>query len=149
MGTSGSQLDPIEVAVELRQQGLRATSARLALVECLNELGHATVDQLHEAVAGRLPSLSASTVYRALESLAEHGLVRHAHLGGSVPSYYLTNGPEHAHLVCSGCGSVQNLAGPILQQFVTDVSRAAQFAVDTSHLTVQGRCAACQPPAAQ
>lgn len=129
---------------DLRQRGLRATSARLNVLAGLHELGHATADQLHAALVPRLPSLSLSTVYRTLESLSGHDLVRHAHLTGHVLSYSLASGTEHAHLVCSRCGTVQNLARQTLHSFVTELARSAQFAVNTSHLSVEGVCAHCQ-----
>lgn len=144
MGTTTAEVDTAAVVTKLRQQGLRATSARVALLAGLGELGHATVEQLHASVVVASPSMSLSTVYRTLESLAEHDLVRHAHLGGSVPSYYLVGEVEHAHLVCRRCGSVEDLRGQTLQRFITDLARTSGFATDTSHLSVEGRCAACQ-----
>lgn len=144
VGVMTEQLDTAQCVTMLRQRGLRATSARVALLAGLSEVGHATVDQLHATLTVAAPSLSLSTVYRTLESLAEHNLVRHAHLGSTAPSYYLAGGVEHAHLVCSRCGAVENLRGQILQRFVSDLDRVAGFATTTSHLSVEGLCAACQ-----
>lgn len=136
--------DPGDHVSVLRQRGLRATSARVAVLAGLGEIGHATTDQLHLALVPRLPALSLSTVYRALEVLTEHDLIRHAHLGGSAPSYYLASEAEHAHLVCSRCGSVENLTGQPLERLVSDLARSARFAVNTSHLSIEGICAVCQ-----
>lgn len=137
-------LDPRDAVSALRDRGLRATSARVAVLGGLRELGHATAEQLHLALVPRLPALNLSTVYRTLDALNDHDLIRHAHLGGSVPSYYLASEAEHAHLVCSRCGSVENLTGQPLQRFVSDLARSARFTVDTSHLSVEGLCAACR-----
>jgi Fur family ferric uptake transcriptional regulator len=79
-----------------------------------------------------------------VESLSEHDLVRHAHLSGSAPSYYLASRADHAHLVCNSCGAIKNLTGRLLHRFVLDLARSAQFSVDTSHLTVEGLCDTCQ-----
>lgn len=144
MGTATPELDAADMVAELRQRGLRATSARVASLAGLGHLGHATAEQLHAALLPQLPSVSLSTVYRTLESLTDQDLVRHAHLSDTAPSYYLAGGVEHGHLVCSRCGSVENLTGPTLQRFVTDLASRAGFAVDTSHLTVEGHCAGCQ-----
>lgn len=133
-----------DVVALLKGHGLRATSARVALLQHLAELGYATAEQLHTAVAVQLPSVSPSTVYRALDSLTDHQLVRHAHLVGAAPSYYLAGGSEHAHLVCSKCGTVDNLSGSILESLIQDLARSASFAVNTSHLSVEGLCGRCQ-----
>lgn len=135
---------PGEAVSALRQRGLRATSARVAVLAEISELGHTTADQLHAALLPRLPAVSLSTVYRTLDALTDHGLIRHAHLGGSTPSYYLASEAEHAHLVCNQCGSVENLTGQPLQRFVSDLDRSARFTVNTSHLSVEGLCAACR-----
>jgi Fur family ferric uptake transcriptional regulator len=144
MGRRDSSADPRQLTFALRTRGLRATSARLTMLTCLAELGHATPEQLAAVVGSRLPGLSISTVYRTLEVLGEHDLVRHAHLTGSVASYYLASGAEHAHLVCSGCGTVDDLAGPALDHLVEAVATSSAFAVNASHLTLQGLCENCQ-----
>lgn len=136
--------DPGDAISALRQRGLRATSARVAVLGGLSELGHATAEQLHLTLVPQLPALSLSTVYRTLDALTQHDLIRHAHLGGSAPSYYLASEAEHAHLVCSRCGSVEDLTGQPLQRFVSDLASSARFTVNTSHLSVEGLCAACR-----
>jgi len=144
MSAAGPRAGVMDVISLLKAQGLRATSARVALLHSLNELGYATAEQLHAAVVSQLSSVSPSTVYRTLESLTEHHLVRHAHLVGAAPSYYLARGPEHAHLVCSRCGTVENLSGSILEHLIDDLASSAKFVVNTSHLSVEGLCEQCQ-----
>lgn len=143
MGEVRQTLDATSAAASLRSRGLRATSARVSLIVGLSELGHATPEQLHASLVSRLPNLSPSTVYRTLESLAGTGFVRHAHLTGAVPSYYLSSSTEHAHLVCRDCGTVMDLSGRQLQRFVADLADRRGFSADISHLTIEGRCADC------
>ncbi len=144
MPAAGPRTGVMDVISLLKAQGLRATSARIALLHSLDELGYGTAEQLHAAVVSQLPSVSPSTVYRTLESLTEHHLVRHAHLVGAAPSYYLARGPEHAHLVCNRCGTVDNLSGSILEHLIDDLASSAKFVVNTSHLSVEGLCEQCQ-----
>lgn len=143
MGEVRETLDATTAAATLRKRGLRATSARVSLIVGLSELGHATPEQLHAALVTRMPHLSPSTVYRTLESLVDTGFIRHAHLTGAVPSYYLSSSTEHAHLVCRDCGMVTELNGRLLQRFVSDLSTRLGFGADISHLTVEGSCASC------
>jgi Fur family ferric uptake transcriptional regulator len=127
----------------LRRYGLRATSQRLAIVAALQRLGHATIEQLLEASQEVLPTVQPSTVYRSLETLAEHGLVSHTHLLGTSKTYQLSTHANHAHLVCRGCGSVTELADDIARGFTADISHRHGFDVDFGHLSVFGRCADC------
>ncbi len=143
-GTTSPTRDPHVAAAALRRHGLRATSARIALILGLGELGHATPEQLHTTLAPTHPGLNVSTVYRTLESLTDLGLVAHAHLTGSAPSYHLTDGTEHAHLVRQDCGTITPLRGHPLQQFAAELATDPGFTVTISHLTVHGQCHPCQ-----
>ncbi len=136
--------DPHVVAVSLRRQGLRATSARITLILGLSELGHATPEQLHTALAPTHPGLNVSTVYRTLKSLTD---VAHAHLTGSAPSYYLTDGTEHAHLVCQDCGTITPLRGEALQHFVAELATDPGFAITISPSRADATHAAPSPSA--
>ena len=96
-----------ELDAVLRSRGLRATPQRRFVLDALERLGHATPDQVWEQVQPVAPSLSPSTVYRALELLEELGVVTHTHLGHGAPSYHLATHADHIHLVCRRCGDVQ------------------------------------------
>ncbi|WP_338185280.1 transcriptional repressor, partial [Jatrophihabitans sp.] len=64
-----------DLAAKLRSRGLRMTAQRDRVLGAVRELGHATPEQLSDAV----PEVDLTTVYRTLELLEELGLVRHAH----------------------------------------------------------------------
>ena len=138
-----AQLRTDDHAELLRRYGLRATGQRLAIVGALQELGHATIEQLLEASQAVSPTVQLSTVYRALETLAAHGLVSHTHLLGATKTYQLSTHANHAHLVCRGCGSVTELDDDVARRFTADISRVHGFDVDFGHLSVFGRCADC------
>ncbi len=127
----------------LRDRGLRVTHARRLVLEGLSGTHHATVDQLAEYASRDDDAMTPSTIYRTLETLEAHGLVSHAHLGGDPKSYFLTGHVIHAHLVCRGCGSVQDMPRDVTDRLRADVSDAAGFDLDTGHLSVFGRCHDC------
>lgn len=136
-------LDESTVEDVLRARGLRATSARRLVLRSLSELGHATPEQLFTSMSPRLRGLSLSTIYRTVESLAASGLVRHAHLTGTTPSYYLTQTSDHAHLICSNCGQITNLSGRSLATLLRQLSTREGFTPNTSHLSLEGLCRDC------
>jgi Fur family ferric uptake transcriptional regulator len=127
----------------LRSRGLRATPQRRFVLDALEQLGHATPDQVWERVQAVAPSMSPSTVYRALELLEELGVVSHTHLGHGAPSYSLATHADHIHLVCRRCGAVQDADVRRAQQLADEVAARYGFVADVGHLALDGLCAAC------
>jgi Fur family ferric uptake transcriptional regulator len=132
-------------AAFLRQRGLRATPARLLVLDALAALGHGTPEELHEAIRNRAPGTSVSTVYRSLDSLAEQGAVSHTHLGLGSKSYQLAGGGEHAHLVCRACGRAEQADPEAVAALFARVRERHGFVPDPGHLSVFGLCGECAP----
>ena len=128
-----------EWAEVLRGRGYRLTVQRVRVLEAVAELVHATP----EAVAGRA-EVDLSTVYRTLDLLEDLGLVTHAHLGAGSPSYHLASSGTHLHLVCRGCGSVQEVTPDVAAPLVDRLYVERGFAVDVAHMAVTGLCSRCQ-----
>jgi Fur family transcriptional regulator, ferric uptake regulator len=97
----------------LRDSGLRATPARIAVFELL---AAAEQPSTHQEISERLENrgIDKSTVFRALNDLTEAGLARRMELGDHVWRYEPTrasgseDGPEpvHPHLLCVDCGAI-------------------------------------------
>jgi Fur family ferric uptake transcriptional regulator len=128
----------------LRAAGLRSTSQRRAVLAALDELGHATVDELAAHVQRELPDLSLSTVYRTVEALDEVGLVTHAHLRHGTPTYHRVDDDPHVHLVCRRCEQVESLPASVAEHFVEAVREASGFEADITHLALHGVCGRCR-----
>jgi Fur family transcriptional regulator, ferric uptake regulator len=134
---------PVDWDGRLRAAGLRSTTQRRAVLAALDELGHATVDELAAHVQRELPDLSLSTVYRTVEALDEVGLVTHAHLHHGTPTYHRVDGDPHVHLVCRRCGRVESLPVSVAVGLVESVVASSGFEVDVTHLALHGRCRQC------
>ena len=74
----------------LREKGYRLTPQRELILAAVDELGHATPDEVLAHVQQQASTVNVSTVYRTLEVLEELGLVRHAHLTDRAPTYHST-----------------------------------------------------------
>ena len=133
-----------ELLGEVRQRGGRVTGARRALLEALLEAEghHLTAQDLAEGVQRAAPAVHLSTIYRALESLEEMGIVDHAHLGHGRAVYHLADEP-HQHLVCERCASVVEVPEDVFTDVAAAVRRAYGFEIRAHHFAVVGRCAAC------
>lgn len=129
----------------LRAAGLRSTSQRRAVLDAVDRLGHATVDELAALVQRELPDVSLSTVYRTVQSLEKVGLVTHTHLHHGAPTYHSVGGDPHIHLVCAQCGRVDQAPARVAGELADEVRAAVGFYVDLAHLTLHGRCDRCGP----
>ena len=131
------------IGARLRARGLRLTAQRARILAVVDDLGHATPDEIAAAV--KESGINLSTVYRTLEVLEEVGLVRHAHLTDRAPTYHSVGGVEHFHVVCRGCHRVVSVDPEVLAALVDRLADEHGFTVDVGHLTVFGRCARCGP----
>lgn len=127
-----------QLANALRVRGMRHTAQREQVFDAVHLLGHATPDQISEAVTG----VDVATVYRTLEVLEDLGLVRHAHLGHG-PASYRPATDEHIHVVCHVCGAIVDAAPDIVDPLAQRLRAENGFELDRAHFTVFGRCAAC------
>ena len=125
----------------LRRSGHRLTPQCARALEAVEQLGHATPDEVFAHVQG--DGINLSTVYRTLELLNELGLIRHAHLTDRAPTYHALGDREHFHLVCRGCRSVLSVSGEEIAGFAAGVKDNHGFSLDLGHLTVFGLCQDC------
>ena len=125
---------------ELRSRGMRLTPQRELILTAVQELGHATPDQVHAHVRETSSAVNLSTVYRTLEMLEELGLIRHAHLSDRSPTYHSVRGHEHFHLVCRNCKRVTSVETGVLADLRATLSAEHGFEIDAGHLTVFGTC---------
>ena len=134
---------PVELAHRLRGTGRRLTPQRQLILSAVEELGHATPDEVHARVQQQVSSVNASTVYRTLEVLEDLGLVRHTHLSDRAPTYHSTSGHEHFHLVCRTCRGVTSVSTAQAAPFVEALVAEHGFVPDVGHLAVFGTCRDC------
>lgn len=134
----------LRLADVLRARGLRLTAPRQLVLEAVLSLGHATPEQVHTVVAARAAGVNITTVYRSLELLEELGLLTHVHLSHGAPAYHPAGGDQHVHLVCHGCGRIEELSREILTEVAASLARDRRFQLDIGHTTLFGTCAGCR-----
>ncbi len=132
------------LAAVSRQRNLPVTVQRRVVLEALLERhDHPTVDQLYEDVKERLPGVSRTTIYRALETLVEMGLARRTnHFEAS--ARFDGNTDHHHHLVCRGCNRVSDFDHPSLNKLALPKLGAIPFEVLDYSIHLEGLCPECQ-----
>jgi Fur family transcriptional regulator, ferric uptake regulator len=128
---------------ELRTRGYRLTPQRQLVLEAVQDLGHATPDDILGHVRERAEGVNISTIYRTLELLEELGLVTHAHLSHGAPTYHSSAAPQHVHLVCRSCKAIADVDPEVVEPMVTRLREDQGFETDVAHLTVFGICRTC------
>src|SRR6476620_8543098 len=125
---------------KLRGSGYRLTPQRELILRAVEDLGHATPDEVLARVREQSSAVNVSTVYRALEVLEELGLVRHAHLSDRAPTYHSVTDHEHFHLVCRNCRKVISVDPDVVAPLAAELREAHGFVLDVGHLAVFGHC---------
>jgi Fur family ferric uptake transcriptional regulator len=133
-----------DLAQQLHARGLRMTPQREQVLAAVRRLGHATPEEISEAV----PEVDLTTVYRTLELLEEIGMVRHTHLGHGAPAYRPAE-DDHVHVVCHECGAVIEAPTGLADEMERRLRSERGFVLDRAHLAVFGRCRACLDQAEQ
>jgi Fur family ferric uptake transcriptional regulator len=130
----------------LRAAGFRPGSARAAVIEVLAEQRCClAVPEIHDRVKAARPGAGIASVYRALETLYELGLVHRLELGGGSAHYEpaAPTGDHHHHLVCGECGKVEAFSDDQLEHVIDNVSKAASFRIDDHDVVLRGLCDGC------
>ena len=129
------------VARNLEARGHRVTPSRLAVIAAvLRQSDHFTVDDLLRRCRGA----GRATVFRTIRLLTEIGVVCRVLLEDGSLHYRLSGRGHHHHLVCLGCGSVQDLDECAVGGLVRELSSASGYAIEGHWLEFYGRCASCR-----
>ena len=119
------------------------TPQRQLVLEAVRRLEHATPERVYELVQQQAGSVNLTTVYRSLELLENLGLVTHTHLSHGAPTYHLAGEHEHIHLVCRGCGMVEDVEPAVMEPVAAELRDRHGFVVDISHVSLFGWCTSC------
>jgi Fur family ferric uptake transcriptional regulator len=123
----------------LRQRGLRLSTSRRLVLEALFAADRPVSA---EALAGGL-GLELTSVYRNLETLERHGLVRHAHLGHGPGLYVLVGEGEREYLYCERCGAARAVDPSELDAVRDRIRELFGYEARFTHFPIVGVCSEC------
>jgi Fe2+ or Zn2+ uptake regulation protein len=140
-------MEPTSTAVlteRIRDVGLKVTVPRLAVMRALEGRPHADADSVFGAVRTELPGTSLQAVYGVLGALSNAGLLRRIEPAGSPARYELRTGDNHHHVVCSGCGALEDVDCVVGHAPCLTPSAGTGFAIHAAEVTFWGLCPTCQ-----
>ena len=123
-------------------RGRRAVIDVLARHDCLMTAND-ILAELNELQAG----IGFATVYRALETLSEVGVVRRVDAGTGSAAYEPVDpsGDHHHHVVCDRCGGVTAFEDDALERTIEELSRRLGHQIESHEVVLRGPCRACRP----
>lgn len=128
----------------LERASLRSTKQRLAILRALGGRAEAvTAQDLYTELRGRQGMPGLATIYRTLSALAQAGVVD-TFVAGGEQSFKLCGTKHHHHLICQGCGVVEEVTSEAVESWVDRIARRRGFQVTGHSADVYGFCASCR-----
>ncbi|WP_027481116.1 Fur family transcriptional regulator [Deinococcus pimensis] len=123
----------------------RQTKQRQAVLEVLRGTRtHPDAAWIFQEVRRALPNISLGTVYRALDTLAQDGVIATIERAGERTRYDYKHA-DHHHVVCRGCHAIFDVdLGASAALRPHDALLPAGFRVTDVVLEFHGLCADCQ-----
>jgi len=130
----------------LREHNLPVTAQRLAIAEVmLTSEHHLSAEEVAKEVSARGKTVGTATVYRAIDTLLESGLLVERDFGEGFRRFEPARDvPNHEHLVCTQCGKVEEFRDERLERMTTIVAESRGFARQRHRLVIHGICRDCQ-----
>ncbi len=130
---------------ELNSAELRATPARLAVMKLLESVNEPIdVNAVMDYLDARNIDADPATVFRMMNSFTQKGITKQVSFNEGKFRYELASKPEHHHLVCTSCGSVESFSDCAIPALEKDIRRKKKFIVKSHALEFFGLCRNCQ-----
>jgi Fur family ferric uptake transcriptional regulator len=129
------------MSADAKSRNTRQRGAVTALLDDVDEF--ATAQELHAKLRERGERVGLTTVYRALQAMADAREVDVMRLPSGEQLFRRCSRGHHHHLVCRSCGRTVEVAGSSVESWAQKVAAEHGYA-DVSHtLEIFGTCPAC------
>ena len=131
----------------LRRSGARSGAAREAVIAYLaDQLCCVSAQDVLDGLRSDGRRVGIASVYRALDQLAELGLVHRIDLGEGLTRFEPAQpgGEHHHHLVCASCGRVDTFDDPALERAISKVAGSHGYALGHHDVVLRGACGDCR-----
>ena len=137
-----------DIRTELTGKGLRVTPQRVAILEAVIKLNnHPTADNILECIKDSHPNIASGTVYKVLETLVLHGLIKKVKTDTDVMRYDAIL-ERHHHLYASESDRIEDYFDANLNDILADYFKSHKipgFEIKDIKLQIIGRFKKGQP----
>lgn len=132
----------------LKEKGLKVTTQRQAVLDVLldNDGKHLSPEEIYLIVKQKNPDIGLATVYRTLMLLDNMDVVHKIDLDDNCARYEINKDKEdhrHHHLICTVCGSIQEVEEDLLDSLELEIKRTKNFTVHDHRVKFYGICGEC------
>lgn len=130
----------------LKKAGLKATLPRIKILQILEEnpLRHMSAEDVYKILLGTDEDVGLATVYRVLTQFEAAGLVSRHHFEGGQSVFEINEGEHHDHILCTGCGKVDEFVDETIEQRQRAIAKKAGYVMTDHSLYIYGVCPECQ-----
>ena len=132
----------IDFETLLHENNLKITPQRIAILNEIAELGHATIDEIYEKIKTLYPSISLATIYKNIISLQEVAMIAELKLPNQKQRYEIVKSP-HIHLVCNVCGMIVDMDMPH-DALIQACAQQSGYKITETTIALLGICPKCQ-----
>jgi len=104
---------------------------------------HPTAEYLYDVLRQENSTISLATLYRNLNQLAEHGIIKKID-GLESSSHYDHNTHEHYHFICDNCKKVYDISANVAPDLVKKAQEETGFTITGCDIVFHGICKNCQ-----
>ena len=135
----------------LRENGLKVTSQRIAILETLKDRPgeHLTAEEIYEIVREENPDIGLATIYRTIQLLTDLNLIDKLNLDDGHVRYEIGNLNQddnihrHHHLICLECDKIIGFKDDLLEQLESTIGDTMGFEVVDHEVKLYGYCKEC------
>ena len=136
-------LHGIDARAWLKQNGLRATPGRIAIVRLLDvSKVPLTLHEIHERAGGK--SCDFATVFRFISILEEKALVEKVAWMDGTTRHELRAGHHHHYLICRTCHKVEPVDECMVDRLENQIAAKRGYTAINHTLQLSGVCPRCQ-----
>ncbi len=136
--------EPRSTKVNFHSRGLKITRQRQVILEVLKDSpSHPSADWLYDRVKVKIPNVSLGTIYRNLQLMKDHNIIRKLDVGSGMGRFDGNPSP-HSHVICLRCGEIKDLDLECPKGLEEEAARHSGYNLLSLGLKFKGYCPNCQ-----
>jgi len=131
---------------DLKKAGLKVTLPRMKILDLMesSSVRHQSAEDIYQSLRDEGEEVGLATVYRVLTQFEAAGLVTRHHFEGGQAVFELNREGHHDHLVCVGCGKVEEFVDEIIEAQQAKIAEDKGYTITDHSLILYGKCKECQ-----
>ena len=130
---------------DLKSAGLKATLPRVRIINLFEQskVRHLTAEDVYKQLLSEGVDVGLATVYRVLTQFEQAGILERSHFESGKAVYELNEGKHHDHLICTGCGKVEEFYDSEIERRQQMVAKDKGWILQDHSMSLYGLCGDC------